>query len=1205
MSNQRVFLQPGPSDDRTLTAAQHLERALDEWYDGGLDTSADIAALEQFSAKWKTTAMLIALRAMRRIEDLRLVQQVSDANAAAATSDTPDAKRYTTAENYERALDDWADSGLDTSLNPNEFAAFATKWRLTATLISLRAERRADQLRAVEAVEREREVRVLLVAQEQAGAAASRQAAAEAEREEQALMAQRAAAAAAQEPSAPVREYERALGEWSSGNGDKAQKVDELVSFATKWRQDSTLVSLRAERRVDHLKALEFEARGGRQRKGTAADRRQPELNLEYAPDAGMAGAAAQAAAAAAAYDAFDDAAPVPAARPLIERSYSVSENFNRALDDWQDNGLDDSHDFEAFAAFVQRWKNDATLIALRAERRIDALRKQQAGAALLARDVQLADQLSEQDWDAVVALDTRESYLGYIERNPHGRHLDAARACLSTLESPVALEEVAPERSPTTPGGIAEALADWDRLALDVSEQAEDFAQFADRWSKDAPLIALRASRRHGELQTELRQQEIDWDSAAGLNTAGAYQRHLAAYPDTSRRAEIADRLLALDEGHVWARTAAAGTAEAYRAYLASWPGGTYASQARLGLMGGGLPATIVATVGASQATPDDGTVVAPAAGGGAPLAVEDTPPQAKPLVAARAPRRAALTWFAVLGFAAAGACLAYYYLPSESGGAGTRAGQQSSVGGPAALPASNIGRGKVALAPEVLAPNLRAPPGGAGREPVGVPATVPDRGAAKGRTASFAAPNSQRTGVSPAVAPHADWRVRLAPSDDSNVVTAAHAGWSVRLAPSNSSNVATAAHAGWSVRLSPANEWSFAIAPHAAWPIPVAPADEWNGPTAPHVLWTERLAALSDANSAVGAHLGWLERLAAENEANGPVGAHAGWPLRLPAAGEYDVAAAPHLGWAVRLAERNDWNGATAAQAGWKSLLPPPGEWDIAGLPHMNWPERLVARNVWNRSPVAPHRGGREYLAAASDGNAATGPHMAWALPLRSRNAWNKPVAPHKVWPERFDLVAQTGGDTAEPGVRVERDVAPRSLESTDGRLVSPVAVARSASGDAPGGQASPENPSGSVLAATDRTVTGSVAQNAGPVVPKRAAKPRAVAPPSQSARSRAAGQDKADAAEAESPAPVARVRAPRRVVEEEAPPPPPRRARVAPPPAEPEPKARPVRQAAPAREAAQASAPPPKRSPTAAAAAPAGGGGRWIRDVFEGRN
>jgi hypothetical protein len=173
MSNQRAILQPGLDEDRALTTAQHLERALDEWQAGELDVSSDVRALEAFAARWKKDSMLIALRAMRRIEDLRAEQRNIDADAATAdvavgaNGAATDARRFTTAENYERALDEWSDRNLDTSTNVEDFTVFASKWRLTATLISLRADRRADQLRTMEAQGRELEARQQLAAQTQ------------------------------------------------------------------------------------------------------------------------------------------------------------------------------------------------------------------------------------------------------------------------------------------------------------------------------------------------------------------------------------------------------------------------------------------------------------------------------------------------------------------------------------------------------------------------------------------------------------------------------------------------------------------------------------------------------------------------------------------------------------------------------------------------------------------------------------------------------------------------------------------------------------------------------------------------------------------------------------------------------------------------------------------------------------------------------
>jgi hypothetical protein len=988
MLNKRVTPLPGLDNDKLLTNAQHLESALDEWHESGLDTSSDVLALQAFANRWRRNAMLIALRALRRVEDLRLAEthDPTDAGSTAgvdrddAAGDTPRdmrrdvKKRLSTPEYYEQAIADWAASGLDTSTNPDEFSAFGAKWRATATLIALRADRRVDQLRTLEAHGRELQARQLLEAEAQRQREIARVADAE-----RAFKAAQIVASGTGDNNAAnaLGRYERELGDWGARGLDKTQKADDLVGFATKWRQDPTLVALGAERRVDHLRALEFDARGGRVRSGTAADRRPVVVADDASHQEGMAAASAQAAAASFAYGALDLYEPAPAARPLMERTYSVTENFNFALDDWQDSGLDESSDIAAFQAFVARWKSDATLIALRAERRIETLREQQVSR--VAARIQAAERAA-----------AGGSHLDYIARHP----IDLAAIDLAAVEqaSPVA----APPQL-TSAEHIAIAVREWDAAGLEFSGDRSALTAFSDRWRRDAEIISLRADRRLEELRAEKLRLDPDWQETLRANTVLAYEAFQAKHPHSQYQKELAKRMLLIDDERAWRKTGALGTTDAYRAYLQAWPSGSYNREARVGMMGG--TAVAVAAGAPSETAVEAGLTETGLAETGSTETVSRAVPRVPtpPLVAVspvveaavqspsiavasasgadvrraeKAPRLMLLTWLAVLALAAAGALLTYFVLPQRLNVASAPQPQQTAsaaslagpeVAAPAVTATVTVPEGNRTGAPFAAASAVSAAPQRATAQfnpPVEEPVPNTLATIAAGHAVTPARQVSDTAPSSDAAAPVAT----LSPLNDWNVATAAHAGWSVRLAPLNDWNVATAAHAGWSVRLAPLNDWNVATAAHAGWSVRLAPLNDWNVATAAHADWRVRLAASDDANGPTLPHAHWAERLAASNAWNGGT--------------------LPHANWRVYLAKANDWNTAT--------------------LPHQNWTERLAGRNSWNALVTGPHLGWRPLLAPANDWNVATAPHAGWPLRLRPANVWSGPVRPHRIWPE-----------------------------------------------------------------------------------------------------------------------------------------------------------------------------------------------------------
>ncbi len=888
MLNQRVVSLPGLDTDRLLTNAQNLERALDEWHESDLDASSDIPALQEFANRWRKSAMLIALRALRRVEDLRLAQNSGNADTdtdaessppdgddavradAPAKVKTPEKKRLSTPEYYEKAIADWAASGLDTSTNVDDFSTFAAKWRGTATLIALRADRRVDQLRTLEAHVRELEVRQMMAAEAQRQREEAR--VAEAAR---AFQAAQIAALGTGDNSASTAldRYEQELGDWSGRGLDKTAKVNDLVGFATKWRQDATLVSLRAERRVDHLRAMEFDARGGRVRTGTAADRRPVVEADQESHQEGMAAASAQAAAASYAYAGQDVFEPTPAARPVMERSYSVTDNFNFALDDWQNARLDDSTDIAAFETFITRWKNDATLIALRAERRIEALKKQQAEAVA----------------EAAAKIAKPESHLDYIARHP----ID-----LSVIDASMGAPPAVEVTLRTSAENIAAAVVEWDAAALEFSGDRGALAAFADRWRRDAEIIALRGDRRIEGLNAEKRRLEPDWQEALRLNTAAGYEVFQAKHPHSQYQKELSKRLLLIDEGLAWEKTVAVATVDGYRSYLQAWPSGTYSREARVGMMGGTAVPVVAAVVvpvvpvptvtAASVPVSAEVATSAPMAMVAPPVSVATTslvpvtadaaivfPPStvaaAPPSVAPKTsspPRRTMLVWLAVVAVAAASALLAYFFLPKSAKFAALPQPAQvaavtGSVGSGAAVQAAALTRmparqstegrmaaPKLQVVPdrpvEQFAPPVEEPvPDTTSTSAVGPAATPASLGSAvisaetDGKTGSL---TSTATGdLAPSIS-------LLAPLNSWNVATAAHAGWSVPLAPLNDWNVATAAHAGWSVPLAPSNDWNTATAPHTGWSVPMAPLNDWNTATTPHVGWLPDLWRVED---------------------------------------------------------------------------------------------------------------------------------------------------------------------------------------------------------------------------------------------------------------------------------------------------------------------------------------------------------------------
>ena len=94
----------------------------------------------------------------------------------------------------------------------------------------------------------------------------------------------------------------------------------------------------------------------------------------------------------------------------------------------------------------------------------------------------------------------------------------------------------------------------------------------------KDAPQEHIEAINRHFQ---EIKQRDLDWHNAFISNSKSILQDYLKKYPNSTHRAEAAQKIDSLD----WAQASSLNTLEAYNAYINEHPNGDHFDEAEAGI--------------------------------------------------------------------------------------------------------------------------------------------------------------------------------------------------------------------------------------------------------------------------------------------------------------------------------------------------------------------------------------------------------------------------------------------------------------------------------------------------------------------------------------------------------------------------------------------------------------------------------------------
>jgi len=131
-------------------------------------------------------------------------------------------------------------------------------------------------------------------------------------------------------------------------------------------------------------------------------------------------------------------------------------------------------------------------------------------------------------------------------------------------------------------------ALEEWESEGLDYSKDIERLSAFADRWRKDAPIIAMRVDRRVVDLRSANAFDENEWRNALRVNTADGYRGYLDRVKGGNHEAEAAEQLYYRDEDYAWSVAISYSTRAALQQFIVAWPQSVHAGVARNQLRAG-----------------------------------------------------------------------------------------------------------------------------------------------------------------------------------------------------------------------------------------------------------------------------------------------------------------------------------------------------------------------------------------------------------------------------------------------------------------------------------------------------------------------------------------------------------------------------------------------------------------------------------------
>lgn len=230
------------------------------------------------------------------------------------------------------------------------------------------------------------------------------------------------------------------------------------------------------------------------------------------------------------------------------------------------------------------------------------------AGAAEVERAV----------WESAAEADTKEAYLGYLQRYPLGQHADEARKAVAAIDAePFRDERKAEEALALSreerrqiqrhltvleydPHGIDGIFGPGTRGAIKRFQAKAGFPETSYLTRQQIQRLSDQAEQRTAQLEAEaerrrLEQERADrayWEVTGAAGDEAGLRVYLKKYPD-GLYSEIAGEQLSIIEEEkrrqaqaqdraAWDRAVNANTPAAYRNYLVAYPEGAFAEDAQ-----------------------------------------------------------------------------------------------------------------------------------------------------------------------------------------------------------------------------------------------------------------------------------------------------------------------------------------------------------------------------------------------------------------------------------------------------------------------------------------------------------------------------------------------------------------------------------------------------------------------------------------------
>ena len=220
--------------------------------------------------------------------------------------------------------------------------------------------------------------------------------------------------------------------------------------------------------------------------------------------------------------------------------------------------------------------------------------------------------------WEAALAQDTRQAYLGYLERYPLGQFADQARAGLAAIAAepnrPARLAEDALglsrdqrreiQRNLTVleyrPRGIDGIFGPGTRAAISAFQRANGFPETTYLTPQQIARLEEQTIRKQAELEAEAERRRLEeeakdrafWEAAGAGRDEASLRTYLKRYPDGLFSEQAAAALSEIEDAKrqeaaakdraAWDEARGNDTAASYGIYLRAFPDGAFAEEAK-----------------------------------------------------------------------------------------------------------------------------------------------------------------------------------------------------------------------------------------------------------------------------------------------------------------------------------------------------------------------------------------------------------------------------------------------------------------------------------------------------------------------------------------------------------------------------------------------------------------------------------------------